>query len=113
MEGDGAGATAKQLATQAAAQVQAQARATEQATARARQATLKGTTASFGYGTKTSSDKKNEARDQKQAANRARSDKAGPRNYGGRAEGGLIQKPTTPKKPAKAKTNKRGLAARK
>ena len=39
------------------------------------------------------------------------------RNFGGssqvRAEGGLIQKPTTTKKPAKAKTNKRGLAARK
>ena len=67
---------------------------------------------------KTASDKANEARDQNQAniksSQKAMSvrPRARPKSFGN-AEGGLIQKPTTTKKPAKAKTNKRGLAARK
>jgi len=44
---------------------------------------------------------------------KARSDKAGKRNFKGRAEGGLIQKPAKTKKPTTPKTKKRGLAARK
>ena len=79
---------------------------------------------------KTASDKANEAAQQAHADSKssapktssrpkARPKKKTTKRYSGsggffdRAEGGLIQKPTTTKKPAKAKTKKRGLAARK
>ena len=121
-EDDRAGAAAQEAAQAEAAQAAATKAAADAATA-AYVASLTSTASTGGGGYdyiapvtsgRTSSDKANEIRDQNQAniksSQKAMSDRPRARPF---KEGGLIQKSTTTKKPAKAKTNKRGLAARK
>ena len=108
-------AQAKAKAAKDAAKASATRAAATAAAARMRAAQLAARTTTSNK--RTASDKAKEIRDQNQANIKSSQKAISTGSVRPKArtfkEGGLIQKPTTTKKPAKAKTNKRGLAARK